>query len=303
MGCVSENGARLRAWAGASAEDGMTHGDAFGAARSRFGAVAGGAGRAGRRMADSIAMKPIPAANPSGRRGIEWRPMVDGSGISPSVAANGPVEAAPGASVEAEGSARPNGPRDERAARARIAGELYEAHFHRVYAFVRRSLDDAEAEEIAHEAFVRLLKVRDLERMTISVAYLLRIAENLLKRRFERSQRYRAILERMGRGAPGLLGDSEDAPGAIVVRRTEEEPAGKADSQRLQSALGCLTSGEQSAIRLIVCEGLEYDAAARSLGVPVSTINNWKHRGIAKLRQLIESRATSDPDLRGREAC
>jgi DNA-directed RNA polymerase specialized sigma24 family protein len=49
-----------------------------------------------------------------------------------------------------------------------------------------------------------------------------------------------------------------------------------------------LTPSEQSAIRLIVCEGLDYQAAARSLGVPVSTINNWKHRALAKLKQIIE---------------
>ena len=35
------------------------------------------------------------------------------------------------------------------------------------------------------------------------------------------------------------------------------------------------------------CEGLDYQAAARSMGVRVSTINNWKHRGLAKLKQLV----------------
>ena len=36
---------------------------------------------------------------------------------------------------------------------------------------------------------------------------------------------------------------------------------------------------------MIVCEGLSYEDAAASLGVRVSTINNWKYRGIQKLKQ------------------
>lgn len=178
--------------------------------------------------------------------------------------------------------------------RARIAGELYVAHYHQVFAFVRRFLDEAEAEEVAHESFVRLLKVRELERMSISVAYLFRIAENLLRRRYERAQRYRAILDRLGRVAPWAFEDSDAGSGQIVARRSVEESADGAGSRRLEAAFEHLTSGEQSAIRLIVCEGLDYHAAARSLGVPVSTVNNWKHRGIAKLRRLVESPPASE---------
>ena len=82
--------------------------------------------------------------------------------------------------------------------RARIVGELYKSYDPRVFCFARRFARDEEAEEVAHEAFVRLFRVRNLERMSISVAYLLRIAENLLKRRHERAQRYRRILEESG---------------------------------------------------------------------------------------------------------
>ena len=56
----------------------------------------------------------------------------------------------------------------------------------------------------------------------------------------------------------------------------------------LETALGLLGRDEQDAIRLIVCEGKSYQHAAESLGVSVTTINNWKHRGIVKLRKLVE---------------
>ncbi|MEE2973044.1 MAG: sigma factor-like helix-turn-helix DNA-binding protein, partial [Planctomycetota bacterium] len=57
----------------------------------------------------------------------------------------------------------------------------------------------------------------------------------------------------------------------------------------LQRAMDRLGGDERDALRLIVCEGLSYAEAARSLGVTVSTINNWKHRGLGRLRKLIEA--------------
>jgi RNA polymerase sigma-70 factor (ECF subfamily) len=198
-----------------------------------------------------------------------------------------------------EGSDAPADPfvADE-AARACIVGELYKSYYHRVFCFSRRFVRDEEAEEVAHEAFVRLFRVKNLERMTISVAYLLRIAENLLKRRHERALRYRRVLEQSGivSGLHGMgerRGESSERSVTGEQARTDLP----IDSAQLAAVLGQLTREEQAAVRLIVCEGLDYQAAARSLGVPVSTINNWKHRGLSKLKQLIgRSRARTSDD-------
>jgi hypothetical protein len=51
--------------------------------------------------------------------------------------------------------------------------------------------------------------------------------------------------------------------------------------------MGLLSSDEHSAVRLIVCEGRSYQHAAQSLGVTVTTINNWKHRGLTKMRRYL----------------
>ena len=171
--------------------------------------------------------------------------------------------------------------------RSRIAGELYKSSYHRVYGFARRLVCEEEAEEISHEAFVRLLRVRNLERMTISVAYLLRIAENLIRRRHGRAQRYREVLEHSGRMVPEI--ESFDPRAAAAARGRLAIGSTSIDSESIHTVLCKLTPSEQSAIRLIVCEGLDYQAAARSLGVPVSTINNWKHRALIKLKHIIES--------------
>ena len=175
--------------------------------------------------------------------------------------------------------------------RARMVGDLYARCYHRVFGFVRRSVGDEEAEEIAHEAFVRLLRVRNLERMNISVAYLLRIAENLIRRRHGRAQRYREVLELSGRMVPGI--ERHECNQSVLDGTRVGSWSYGVDCDRIDAVLRQLTPSEQSAVRLIVCEGLDYQAAARSLGVPVSTINNWKHRALAKLKQLIESDGTS----------
>ena len=183
-------------------------------------------------------------------------------------------------------------------ARARIVGELYKSYYHRVFCFTRRFVRDEEAEEVAHEAFVRLFRVKNLERMTISVAYLLRIAENLLKRRHERALRYRRVIEQSGFVSGQHRTDEQHGESPEKCWAGDRAPVDQTvDSARLEAVLGQLTREEQAAVRLIVCEGLDYQAAARSLGVPVSTINNWKHRGLSKLKQLIgRSRSRSSDD-------
>ena len=180
----------------------------------------------------------------------------------------------------------PNSP-EARQLRSRIVEQLYTSSYHRVFCFVRRFTNDDEAEEIAHEAFVRLLLVRNLERMSISVAYLLRIAENLLKRRHGRAQRYREILAVSGRVGPGAQ-DAVGQQGAGAQHSDARSLIDGIDPERIEAVLQMLTPAEQTAIRLIVCQGMEYDAAARSIGVPVSTINNWKHRALTKLKRFVE---------------
>jgi RNA polymerase sigma-70 factor (ECF subfamily) len=168
--------------------------------------------------------------------------------------------------------------------RSTLVLELFDAYYERVYAFLRKSTTPDVAEDLAQEVFLRLMQHPELERLEISISYLLKIGHNLLRRRFSRAARLRELLEeRIHRegGDPELgnskLGDSGDGPTAV----------GMTDGV-LETALGLLGRDEQDAIRLIVCEGKSYQHAAEALGVSVTTINNWKHRGIVKLRKYIE---------------
>jgi hypothetical protein len=66
------------------------------------------------------------------------------------------------------------------------------------------------------------------------------------------------------------------------------------ESIMLDEALEGLDVHEQETIRLIICDGLSYTQAARALDVPVSTINNWKHRALRKLRGTIDAADSQD---------
>jgi RNA polymerase sigma factor (sigma-70 family) len=167
--------------------------------------------------------------------------------------------------------------------RSQIVLDLFEAYYDRVYAFARKSAEPAVAEDATQEAFIRLLQHPRLEELEISISYLLKIVHNILRRRHSRSVRLREIL------------DEQVTP--RERRRHEEEPfpfehptsETLADVGSLERAFSRLTDDERDALRLIVCEGRSYAHAARSLGVSVTTINNWKHRGLGKLRRHLQA--------------
>ena len=158
---------------------------------------------------------------------------------------------------------------------------LFDAYYDRVYAFTRKSAPADVAEDVTQEVFIRLLQHPRLEELTLSVSYLIKIAHNLLRRRHSRGVRLRELLSTAV--ADGLI----ERHGRTDRPVTDTDDRGLETTQ-IQEAVGQLSNDEQNAIRLIICEGKSYEHAARSLDVSVTTINNWKHRGLKKLRSFAE---------------
>ena len=79
--------------------------------------------------------------------------------------------------------------------RARRVRELFDLHHRRVRLFLRRLTSSEQADDIAQEVFFRLLQVPNIERREISVGYLFRIGENLVRKRYHRDQRHRKASE------------------------------------------------------------------------------------------------------------
>jgi len=172
--------------------------------------------------------------------------------------------------------------------RRTIVLDLFNQYYERVYAFVRKSCSMHQAEDIAQDVFTKLLEIEDLQDRTIQISYLLKIAQNLIRRRYARSMRLMEIIEE--KIVPGLEQNTSDRDRMVL------------DSKKLTEGMSLLTSNEQDTIRMIVCEGLSYEAAAEALNVKISTINNWKHRGISKLRDFCTGSSMHTDGRSGMEA-
>jgi RNA polymerase sigma-70 factor (ECF subfamily) len=159
---------------------------------------------------------------------------------------------------------------------ADIVLDLFEQYYHRVYCFCRRSLSPDGSEDIAQEVFTRLLQLERLPEMTISISYLIKIADNLIKRRYNRLQRFQRFLE----------GNDGFKRGARLMNNDDAEPLNLTDD--LVKRLQTLTPAERDAVELVICHGLSYQEAAKCMGVPVSTVNNWKYRGLQKLKDTVD---------------
>lgn len=159
--------------------------------------------------------------------------------------------------------------------RAEIVQRLFDAYYERILCFAKRSVDAATAEDIAQDVFARLLKQPDLADKVITGSYLFKIAENLLKRRYRQRQRleaFRAAKRRAERPETEDTAPARRREGAEILLETQQH-------------LASLTEAEQDAVDLIICRGLSYREAARSLGVRVTSVNNWKFRGVQRLRE------------------
>lgn len=165
--------------------------------------------------------------------------------------------------------------------RSQFVMRLFEAYYNRVFAFVRRSAPLDVTEDVAQEVFVRLLQHPRLEKLDLSVSYLIKIAHNLLRRRHARSSRLRELLD------TAVKDDLVQRHGR-TDRRPPREEMPSMDASHLGMAMRELTLDECEAIRLIIHDGKSYIHAAEALNVTVTTINNWKHRGLVKLRKYAQ---------------
>jgi len=176
---------------------------------------------------------------------------------------------------------------NEQESRSDFIMRLFDAFYDRVYAFSRKSAPADVAEDVTQEVFIRILQHPRLEELTLSVSYLIKVAHNLLRRRHSRSVRLRELL------STAVTDNMVQRHGRPDRARTDRVQ-NRLEAHQVEEAMGELTPDEQDAIRMIVWEGKSYEHAAHSLEVSVTTINNWKHRGLAKLRKFADRAMTAD---------
>ncbi len=169
-------------------------------------------------------------------------------------------------------------------------GELVVLHQDLVFRVVRRTsqVDAATAEDLAQETFLRAFRALDSFRGECSfLHWLLCIASNVTINRAAlaavRAER-RAVSLDAPRAAEGEAGmdpvDESDRGPAARMERLELMEA-------LDQALARLPEEFRAAVVLCDVEGLEYDAIAEVLGIPVGTVRSRLHRGREQLREIV----------------
>ncbi|HZP97867.1 MAG TPA: RNA polymerase sigma factor [Candidatus Limnocylindria bacterium] len=159
-------------------------------------------------------------------------------------------------------------------------GLLYDRHVATIYRYVYyRVRDDAEAEDLTSDVFMRALKAMPrYEPRQAFLAWLYRIARN-------------AVIDRARRGNRQVsFEDALDHPAADQIVEPDVELLSRSDSDTLRKALAKLTPLQQEVIVLRFLEGFSTQEIANLVGKREGTIRGIQFRAIGALRQLIPSR-------------
>ena len=163
---------------------------------------------------------------------------------------------------------------------------LVDRYGHRLFGFFYRLAGHRnDAEDLTQEVFVRVVRMvaayKDDGRFE---AWLFRIAANLARDRIRRSRRMppRLLTDSDDSAEDPLLDVAHDASPAEPLERAE-------DVDRLNAALEQLPDAEREIIMLRHFSQLSFKEIADMLGLPLGTALARSHRGLLRLRGLMEA--------------
>ena len=172
-------------------------------------------------------------------------------------------------------------------------GRLFETHYDRILTYTYRStLDLAVAEELTSNTFFKALRGLPRYRRRVPfAAWLYRIATNEVRMHWRSRRRRRTTAS-----DPASLEQIERAYFESPALEAEEERREKMRAYaRLHELVGRLPERYRSVILLRFFEDLSYEAMADVLGKRIGTLKSLVHRGLRRLRVLLEQDATSRP--------
>jgi RNA polymerase sigma-70 factor, ECF subfamily len=151
---------------------------------------------------------------------------------------------------------------------------LYERHARHLFGFILRHLDDRpEAEDLLHDAFLALLRERQIGQRKISFrAWLFQVARNLCLNRLRSRKRMAHAM---------AVVEHEPEASSIAPDQAVNEHQARA---ALKSALGELPA-PQSELFHLRSGGLSYEEMAEVLAVPVGTVKSRMHELVQRLRE------------------
>ena len=153
----------------------------------------------------------------------------------------------------------------------------FDEYHKRLLGFLTHDLNvEAEADDLAQEVFLRLLRLDEPEAINHPRAFLFRIAANVVSDWRDRYRRLRI-----------------DAPEKFDQLASDETPVNtlvsKARARAVNEALKALPPAQSAALVLRVKHGLTYKQVAEHLGVTERMVKRYVVKGYASLReQLVE---------------
>jgi RNA polymerase sigma-70 factor (ECF subfamily) len=169
-------------------------------------------------------------------------------------------------------------------------GRLFESHYDRILTYTYRStLDLAVAEELTSNTFFKALRGLPRYRRRVPfAAWLYRIATNEVRMHW-RSRRRRRTTPRDPAALEQLQRTYFESPAVEAEEQRREKMRAYA---RLHELIALLPERYRSVILLRFFEGLSYEAIAHVLGKRIGTVKSLVHRGLRRLRVLLEQDAT-----------
>ncbi len=164
---------------------------------------------------------------------------------------------------------------------AECVEHLAQRHYDIIVRYVSRWGSRDVAEDVAQEVFLRLMALPNIENRELSAGYLIAVARNILRRQARKSKR--------AAEAMACLRAAQDGPGEAPPQTDDPGPV---EDRSLQAALDSLSAKHADAVRLLVCQGLTYKAAAAAMNVGLNTVHTWELRGLERMRRRLASRAT-----------
>ena len=181
---------------------------------------------------------------------------------------------------------------------AKSRGEVQEAYrrlmqkyWQVVTVLTTRKLQDVrEAEDVAQEAFVRAFQALGrLKEPTAFLGWLLQIARNMATDRL-RTRKNTVSLDRLGDSAAEAAATAERG---ASTPEYELELETREDIEEVLQVVDTLPDHYREVITLRYLRDLDGRTMAKLLGEPEGTVRNRLFRALAKLREILQPKATS----------